>query len=86
MNLVYNWLVNYTHSDSKIITPLKESSNDKGACICIIEAVALGIWYFRVYVWTSYDHPYKPKIGQIWEVEGMVYHSCQVESYILGLT
>ena len=23
MNLVYNWLVNYTHSDSKIITPLK---------------------------------------------------------------
>ena len=41
MNLVYNWLVNYTHSDSKIIIPLKESSNDKGACICIIEAVAL---------------------------------------------
>ena len=52
----------------------------------IIEAVALGIWYFRVYVWTSYNNPYKPKIGQIWEVEGMVYHSCQVESYILGLT
>ena len=42
MNLVYNWLVNYTHSDSKIIIPLKESSNDKGACICIIETVAPG--------------------------------------------
>ena len=42
MNLVYNWLVNYTHSDSNIIIPLKESSNAKGACICIIEAVAPG--------------------------------------------
>ena len=49
MNLVYNWLVNYTHSDGKIIIPLKESSNDKGApYVCIIEAVALGIWYFCV--------------------------------------
>ena len=49
MNLAYKWLVYYNHSDGKIIIPLKESSNDKGApCICIIEAVALGIWYFCV--------------------------------------
>ena len=49
MNLAYNWLVNYTHSDGKIIIPLKESSNDKVACICIIEAVALGTWLSSAY-------------------------------------
>ena len=49
MNLAYNWLVNYTRSDGKIITPLKESSNDKGACIYIIEAVAFGIWLNSAY-------------------------------------
>ena len=89
MNLAYNWLVNYTHSNGKIIIPLKESSNDKGACICIIEAVALGIWLNSAYTsecmcGLATTTPISQRLGRSGEQRG--WSTTQVESYILGLT